>query len=72
MAKQSTPKAENQSKVETVVVVSIEKLTQGEYRLVRLTLEGDIVAKREVLATDIPGIIQGKLMIELNQQKFLR
>lgn len=53
--------------VETLYVV--KKLSMMEYQLVKVTIQDDVVTERQVLKSDIPGIVVGYYLKAIRDQK---
>lgn len=51
-------------------LIYIEKTTMRLYKLIKLTLDNDVVVKTDILATDLPDIIVGKYLRELRNAGF--
>lgn len=52
------------------IVYVVEKVKQIDYKLIKLTIENNVIVSREMVARDIPMIIQGKYMMLLGSQDF--
>lgn len=60
-----TKKDSSTAPVETVYCV--KRISQGEYSLVMLSIQGDTVTDQKVLHSDIPAIVVGKLLQKIRE-----